>query len=306
MNSDHVFDFTKGTCVPKQSSCYWGPDCINCLAYTGSEEHRYPSKCDICLKPLTDHEGYADENETWCNLCAEEEEIAQLYCENCELRFDDANRRCTNYNGICETCNGLLGLLPVNTRSRCDDNPQTKYITCGNCGEEDCEYHSYKYNSSVYCNKCEFEVCGEKPKSVIKREPKIFECTLCTDNHDWEDRHMVDGDLFCEPCYWHLETRPNPLLFYHYSTKATYQLAIYADKHKLTMDEALNYKTHCHCCGKNVETELFDETNHQYCGKRCWDTCEEYRYPCFRKGDCRVCDNWHTLCQIEQSMVDDN
>lgn len=259
MNSDHVFNLTKHTDAPR-SSCYWGRDCIQCLAYTGSEEERYPSKCDICFKSLTDHEGYADENETWCNLCAEKE----------------------------ETNNGL----PVNTRSRCDDTP-TKYITCCNCSAEECEYYSYNYKSSVYCNKCAFEVCGqliEKPKSAFKVEPKTFECTLCTDNYDWQDRNMVDGELFCAPCYWHLEMQPKPDLFCHYSTEEKTQLARYADEHNLTMEEALDYQTHCHCCGKIIENAVFDE-NHQYCGERCWVTCEEYRYPCFKKGDCKVCYN---------------
>ena len=304
MNSNHVFDLTKyefNTDAPP-SSCYWAPDCIQCLAYTGSEEDRYPSKCDICLKPLTDHEGYADDNETWCNLCAEEEEINQLYCANCEMRFNDKDiLRSTNNNGVCEFCNDLLD-LPVNTRSRCDDTPPTKYITCCNCGAEESEYSSYHYKSSVYCNKCACEVCGQKPKSTFKVEPKTFECTLCTDNHDWQDRNMVDGNLFCGPCYWHLELQPKPTLFGQYSSEEKMQLARYAEEHNLTMEEALDYQTHCHCCGKIVENAVFDE-NHQYCGERCWVTCEEYRYPCFKKGDCKVCE---TLCQVEQSMVDDN
>jgi hypothetical protein len=109
---------------------------------------------------------------------------------------------------------------------------------------------------------------------------------------------MVDGDLFCGPCYWHLEMQPKPALFGQYSSEEKIQLARYAEEHNLTMEEALDYQTHCHCCGKIVENAVFDE-NHQYCGKRCWDTCEEYRYSCFRKGDCKV-------CEAGQSTIDDN
>ena len=272
MNFDHVFDLINPYSSMEDTSCYWGPDCTKCLAFGV----QYPCKCDICFKSLTDHEGYADENETWCNLCAEKEEIS---------------------NG-----------LPVNTRSRCDDTP-TNYITCCNCGAEECDYYSYNYKSSVYCNTCALDVCGkliEKPKKSFKVEPKTFECALCRDNEDWQDRNMVDGDLFCGPCYWHLEIQPKPALFGQYSSEEKIQLARYAEEHNITMEEALDYQTHCHCCGKIVENAVFEENNHQYCGKRCWDTCEEYRYHCFKKGDCKVCQIWHTLCRVEQSMVDGN
>ena len=199
MNSEQ-YDFAP------QTTCYWGPNCTDCNAYSGTEEDRYPSTCNICLKKLTNHEGYGDENEIWCNLCAE-----------------------------------------------------TKDETY------------------------------EKPNFVLSTGDKIFECALCTENIEWEDRNMVDGNMFCTTCYWHLEMQPKPILFCQYSNEEKAQLARYATEHNLKMEEALDYQTLYHCCGKFIENVVFDEKNHQYCGERCWDTCEEYRYPCFKNGVCKVC-----------------
>ena len=234
-----------------QTTCYWGPNCTDCNAYSGNEEDRYPSTCNMCLKKLTNHEGYGDENEIWCNLCAEE------------------------------------------APSHCNNSTPLQYITCCTCGFVECEYYSYRYKCSTYCNKCAFEVCGkqiEKPKFAFTRiKEKTFECALCTENIEWEDRNMVDGNMFCTTCYWHLEMQPKPNLFCQYSNDENAQLARYGNEHNLKMEEALDYQTHCHCCGKFLENPVFDEKNHQYCKERCWETCEEYRYPCFKKGDCKVC-----------------
>ena len=68
---------------------------------------------------------------------------------------------------------------PIMTRCRCDDSP-TEYITCHVCGFIECEYYAYRYKSSVYCNVCAYEVCGqliEKPKFAFNQhKPTFFEC----------------------------------------------------------------------------------------------------------------------------------
>jgi hypothetical protein len=59
------------------NACYWGPDCSQCASYCGAEEDRFSLSCSICLKPMTDHEGYGVDHrndgndELYCNICAE-------------------------------------------------------------------------------------------------------------------------------------------------------------------------------------------------------------------------------------------
>lgn len=55
----------------KDNNCYWGPDCVHCAAYSGHEEDRFCLDCVECEKPMTAHEGYTIDGETWCNLCVE-------------------------------------------------------------------------------------------------------------------------------------------------------------------------------------------------------------------------------------------
>ena len=75
-------------------------------------------------------------------------------------------------------------------------------------------------------------------------------------------------------------------------------LTMYAEKHNITFEEAIYYQTHCHCCGKTVDDGMFDEMNHQYCNRRCFEHCEDYWYHCNRGEECKVCDIWeyHARC----------
>jgi len=182
--------------------CYFGPDCDKCKAYSGREEDRYPSMCEICYNKFTDHEGYcdADGSRFCCNMCAEQE-AKKDFCKKCEEPFGD------------------------------------------------------------------------------KTIPNEY-----------------DGE-FCEVCYYLV---PNKYQYYaddeeelleKYTEEQQDQLIKYAEKHNLTIEESIDYQTHCHCCGKTVE-DGFDESNHQYCKEKCFERCEEYWYHCFRGDDCKVCGIW--------------
>ena len=182
--------------------CYCGPDCEKCKAYSGLEEDRYPSMCEICYNKFTDHEGYCDADGTrfCCNMCAEQE-AKKDFCKKCEEPFGD------------------------------------------------------------------------------KTIPNEY-----------------DGE-FCEVCYYLV---PNKYQYYaddeeelleKYSAEQREQLIKYAEKHNLTIEESIDYQTHCHCCGKTVE-DGFDESNHQYCKEKCFERCEDYWYHCFRGDDCKVCGIW--------------
>lgn len=66
----------------------------------------------------------------------------------------------------------------------------------------------------------------------------------------------------------------------------------YAHSHQLSIDDALDYLSSCHHCGKSVY-DIFDGTSHNYCNSRCQSYCEDFHYPCFRNGPnhsgCKVC-----------------
>ena len=183
------------------------------------------------------------------------------------------------------------------TRCRCDDS-STEYITCNICGFIECEYYAYRYKSSVYCNECAYEQFGkfiEKPKYAFskvskkeeKRNPKFINCEYCNYEVLWEEKICQKDKMVCHQCAHDTE------LLDQYTEEQQDQLTKYAEKHSLTIEESIDYQTHCHCCGKTVEDGLFDEMNHQYCKKRCFEHCEDYWYHCFRGEDCKVCDIWN-------------
>jgi len=93
-------------------------------------------------------------------------------------------------------------------------------------------------------------------------------------DNDWKDTRLT-----CE-------------LLDQYTEHQQDQLIKYAEKHSLTIEESINYQTHCHCCGKTVDDGMFDEMNHQYCKEKCFEHCEDYWYECFKGQDCKVCDIW--------------
>jgi hypothetical protein len=184
------------------------------------------------------------------------------------------------------------------TRCRCDDSEpdQDPYLTCSICGFLECEYYGYRYKSSAYCNECALEVCGkliEKPKYAFSRLPvrsgqfqcDFVYCDECNYMMLDEDKINYNGDILCSCC-------ANDKLLCKYSTEQCEQLRLYAEKHNLTIEESIDYQTHCHCCGKTVDDGLFDEMNHQYCKEKCFEHCEDYWYECFRGEECKVCEIW--------------
>lgn len=184
------------------------------------------------------------------------------------------------------------------TRCRCDDSEPDPdpYLTCSICGFLECEYYGYRYKSSAYCNECALEVCGkliEKPKYAFSRLPvrsgqfqcDFVYCDECNYMMLDEDKINYNGDILCSCC-------ANDKLLCKYSAEQCEQLRLYAEKHNLTIEESIDYQTHCHCCGKTVDDGLFDEMNHQYCKEKCFEHCEDYWYECFRGEECKVCEIW--------------
>ena len=95
-----------------------------------------------------------------------------------------------------------------------------------------------------------------------------------------EEKIIYNSKLLCCHCAELLD---------QYTEEQQDQLIKYAEKHSLTIEESIDYQTHCHCCGKTVDDGMFDEMNHQYCRERCFEHCEDYWYECYREADCKVC-----------------
>jgi hypothetical protein len=182
----------------------------------------------------------------------------------------------------------------IKTRCRCDDSEPEPYITCCNCGDQEYEYYAYRYKSTTYCNECAFNLCGkliEKPvysfsrvNTKKKTNNDFAYCDECNYLMLWEEKIIYNSKLLCCHCAHDTE------LLDQYTEEQQDQLIKYAEKYSLTIEESNDYQTHCHCCGKKVEDNLFDENNHQYCGSRCFETCEDYWYTCYREADCKVCE----------------
>jgi hypothetical protein len=132
------------------------------------------------------------------------------------------------------------------------------------------------------------------PTSEIE-ESEYFNCDSCNDETKWEDIiYCQDGPWLCPGCADEFKDSITP-----YSADQCRSLRMYACEYKLTMREAIDYQTHCHCCGKEVK-DGFDEISHQYCKKKCFEYCEDYWYPCYREAGCKVCVIWQYRATREE------
>uniref|UniRef100_A0A6C0I7L8 Uncharacterized protein n=1 Tax=viral metagenome TaxID=1070528 RepID=A0A6C0I7L8_9ZZZZ len=107
--------------------------------------------------------------------------------------------------------------------------------------------------------------------------------TLCRDRVYNNNKQWL-----CEECAYDCDEK----LLAPYSEEQREEIYKYTERHNLTIEEAIDYQTHCHCCGNEVTNPVFDADNHQYCKERCFEYCEEYRYECSRGQECRVCNLW--------------
>jgi hypothetical protein len=142
----------------------------------------------------------------------------------------------------------------VMTRCRCDDSDPEYAFSClpVRTGQFQCDF--------VHCDECNY---------MLLDEEKI----------------KYNGGILCSSCANDAE------LLEKYTEEQCEQLIKYAEKHSLTIEESIDYQTHCHCCGKEVE-DGFDESNHQYCKEKCFEHCEDYWYHCYRGEECKVCEIW--------------
>lgn len=74
-----------------------------------------------------------------------------------------------------------------------------------------------------------------------------------------------------------------------FSTEQQTELCEYAKIHYLSIDQAIDYQTHCHNCGKGTPDSLIRSDSHQYCSSRCQEYCEVFCYSCVYEKECLVC-----------------
>ena len=130
----------------------------------------------------------------------------------------------------------------------------------------------------------------DEQTSVVDLEEEQLEvtCDRCVSKILYNESVIYNQKCLCEGCvYDYIQDLLAP-----YSEEQRQEIYRYTEEHNLTIEEAIDYQTHCHCCGNHVENAIIDSENHQYCGKRCFNHCEDYWYECFRGEECKVCKIW--------------
>lgn len=154
------------------------------------------------------------------------------------------------------------------TRCRGDDG---EVIICSECGKLEPIEYTYRHKSSILCNACSYPYNWEQSLQL-----NYIECSCCRkmDELLMEEPYELEEDLLQE-----------------YPVEKQNALIEYAQTYKLTVNEAIEYQTQCHACGNDVEGD-FSGVAHSYCRQYCFESCEAYYLPCFRKGDCKVCNSY--------------
>ena len=77
-----------------------------------------------------------------------------------------------------------------------------------------------------------------------------------------------------------------------YTESQITELRQYAEFYDLSsIQEAIDYCTKCHFCGRKCEISIHTHSHH-YCKKRCADMSEDFNYCCFRGESCKICNNY--------------
>ena len=169
----------------------------------------------------------------------------------------------------CDKCNSAQSNDEYTmTRCRGDDG---EVIICSKCGKLEPIEYMYRNKSEALCNECSYQ---DSWRLSLSLPLNYIKCRCC---HEMEEPLMQE---------------PYEDLLQEYSVEKQNDLMEYAQTYKLTVKEAIDYQTHCHACGEDVEGD-FSGVAHSYCKKYCFESCEDYYLPCFRKGDCKVCNNWY-------------
>uniref|UniRef100_A0A6C0IGK0 Uncharacterized protein n=1 Tax=viral metagenome TaxID=1070528 RepID=A0A6C0IGK0_9ZZZZ len=144
---------------------------------------------------------------------------------------------------------------------------------------ENDQYDKYDYNEMN-------NLASQFDEEIYDDVNEVSLCEKCNCETDWMRLRSHNNNWICVQCVDDTE------LLKQYSKEQQMQLSKYAACHKISIEEAIEYQTHCHYCGTHIKNAVFDEEQHQYCNRRCWESCEDYWYPCDKGEDCRVCQIW--------------
>ena len=150
---------------------------------------------------------------------------------------------------------------------------------CEQCAK-DIQNNQMMYAGGVYCGDC----------YKIAIQVHCLTCDVLIFEDDGTVGNLPDYCYFyCRDCYYMEE------LLQDYTNEQRATLAKYAKEYNISVAEAIEYQTHCHCCGKTVEDPVFHESEHQYCYSNISskEVCEKFNYSCFRGDDCLVCGIWY-------------
>jgi hypothetical protein len=141
-----------------------------------------------------------------------------------------------------------------------------------NCTCENC--HGPVHPDMLLCDKCYVDD-GARKYHCLTCKDFMFEYDGVSNLPDW-------CYFYCHNCHTLEE------LLEDYNEDQRDALRKYANKYDISIARAVEYQSHCHCCGKTVHNGEFHESEHQCC-----DGCEQFNYSCFRGGDCQVCGSWY-------------
>jgi hypothetical protein len=166
------------------------------------------------------------------------------------------------------------------------EHDEEHYDDCDSCKTStNCDYLTL-HNNKWVCPECNYQIWEKKEQE--SHQTQFNDCEACNNSTNFHELTLYQNQWICQECVYLYDG----LLLEKYTEEERTQLTNYAEEYGITIDEAIDYQTHCHWCGKTVENPTFDEKEHQYCNKRCWESCEDYWYPCDKGEHCRVCQIW--------------
>jgi len=161
------------------------------------------------------------------------------------------------------------------------ENEQEQF-TCENC-------HGPVNPEMLLCDKCYVDKFGNYEDTSARK----YHCLTCKDFMFEED--AASGGNLPDWCYYHCHNcHTMEELLEDYSADQRDALRKYANKYDMSILRAIEYQTHCHCCGKTIHNAEFHESEHQCCvSSMTAKGCDQFNYPCFRGSDCHVCGSWY-------------
>jgi hypothetical protein len=166
--------------------------------------------------------------------------------------------------------------------TRLTNAPQTRQQLIADNGDhydydvlQTTDYTCLEFDYDYYNNDYNFDFDEERP--LFLRAPIKQDNDEDNDyNHDFdEDTHADDDDEVVEF---------NNLYGTNLNKNDLTILQDFAKDEFLLIDDAIDYIQDCHYCGNQLA--IFGNS---YCNKRCCESIEDYRYPCYRGADCLIC-----------------